>query len=100
MLAKKLGVSKLWIEGDSLNIINCLLLKCLPSWSISHFINDSISIITSFVEIIILYVFREAILLANGLANLGVVAQNNWDEFESLPLNLKIISNNDQVSCY
>lgn len=100
VLAKNQGVSKLWLEGDSLNVINCLLKKYPPSWSIVHFINDSIAILNSFEEIKVFHIFREANRLVDGVANVGVVERVDWGSFESLRLNLKCISNDDQLACF
>lgn len=39
-------------------------------------------------------------MLVDGFCNVGVVAISDWDSFESLPLNLKCISNDDQLACF
>lgn len=88
------------MEGDSLNVINFLLKKFPPSWSIANFINDSLIILNSFEEFKVSHVFSEANRLADGVANMGVVERVDWGSFESLPLNLKCLSNDDQVSCF
>ena len=36
--AKSLNLMKVWMEGDSLNIINCLNKITQPSWTISNII--------------------------------------------------------------
>ena len=58
--AKKLNLKRIWLEGDSLNIINCLKKKTTPSWTISNMINESIQIINSFEICVISHNFREA----------------------------------------
>ena len=35
-LAKDQGISKLWLEGDSMNIVNCLNEVVRPSWNIDN----------------------------------------------------------------
>ena len=39
-LALALGIDNLWLEGDSLNIINCILGITKPSWTIFSIIED------------------------------------------------------------
>lgn len=39
-LALASGVESLWLEGDSLNIINCINGLIPPSWTIANIIED------------------------------------------------------------
>ena len=59
IFAKSLNFRKVWVEGDSLNIINCLNKITKPSWTISNIISWAINIINSFEMCIILHNFRE-----------------------------------------
>ena len=43
--AKTMNLRKVWVEGNSLNIINCLNKITKPSWTISNIIFQAIHII-------------------------------------------------------
>lgn len=47
-IAKEKGVTKLWLEGDSLNIINYLKGSHHPTWTIDNIIKENISILNTF----------------------------------------------------
>ena len=53
-------MKNIWVEGDSLNIINCLNKISIPSWTISNIIYEAIHIINSFDTYVITHNFREA----------------------------------------
>ena len=64
-LAADSGYSKLWLEGDSLNIINTLNNKNSISWSIEATVMEIKSLIQNFEKVVISHTYREA----NGVAN-------------------------------
>lgn len=51
------GYKKVWLEGDSLNIINNLKKYLAPSWGIESIILDAIEILNSFDEYYISHIF-------------------------------------------
>ena len=57
--AKNLNLRKVWVEGDSLNIINFLNKITKPSWTISKIIFQAINIINSFEICVVTHNFRE-----------------------------------------
>lgn len=57
MLEKDLGSKKLWLEGDSLNIINCIKGKNMASWTIVHIIDKIKTILGTFQEVFITHVY-------------------------------------------
>ncbi|XP_057833028.1 uncharacterized protein LOC131043812 [Cryptomeria japonica] len=59
-LAHNLGMKLLWLEGDSKNIINCLLGKYQPSWTIKNSIDSAREIIEGFDQCYISHDYREA----------------------------------------
>lgn len=71
-MAKEKGVTKVWLEGDSMNIINYLKGVKSPSWSIEHLIEDSITILNYLQEFYISHVYCQANGVADLLENLGV----------------------------
>lgn len=75
-LAFEAGVSKLWLEGDSKNIINNINGISPPSWTITNIIDETCAILTKFEKVHVTYVFREANLVADWFANIGVGADN------------------------
>lgn len=59
-LAHNLGVKLLWLEGDSKNIINCLLGKHQPSWTIKNIIDSAREMNEGFDQFYISHDYREA----------------------------------------
>ena len=57
--AKSLNLKKVWLEGDSLDIINFLNKITKPSWTISNIICQTIDIINSFGICVVTHNFRE-----------------------------------------
>jgi ribonuclease HI len=68
-LAFELGITKLWLEGDSNNIINCINCITQPSWSIANLVEETRTILAKFKSVHITHVFREANLMAYWFAN-------------------------------
>ena len=64
-LVVDLGYSKLWLEGDSMNIINTLNNKNAISWSIEATIMEIKTLIQKFDKVAISHIYREA----NGVAD-------------------------------
>ena len=67
--AKSMNLRNIWVEGNSLNIINCLNKITQPSWTINNIIFKAINIINSFQTCIITHNFREANRTSNWAAN-------------------------------
>ena len=59
-LAFDMGIKKLWLEGDSKNIINCINRISQPSWLIAKLIEETRAILDKFECVHITHVFREA----------------------------------------
>ena len=59
-LSFDLGYSKLWLEGDSLNIINTLNNKNSSSWSIEATIKEIKTLIQKFEKVAISHIYCEA----------------------------------------
>lgn len=64
-LVVDLGFSKLWLEGDSLNIVNIINNKNSISWSIEAIVKEIKSLIQKFEKVVISHTFQEA----NGVAD-------------------------------
>ena len=71
-LALALGIDHLWLEGDSLNIINCILGITKPTWIIVSIIEDLKSDLRKFKKYHVSHVYREANMAANWFANATV----------------------------
>lgn len=71
-LAFELGITKLWLEGDSNNIINCINCITQPSWSIANLVEETRAILDKFESVYVTHVFREANPMVNWFANKGV----------------------------
>ena len=76
------------MEGDSLNIIDCLNKVTQPSWTISNIILKAINIINSFQTCIISHNFREANHTTDWAVNVAFFSDHKiiWDFYESLLL--------------
>lgn len=72
-IAVDLGCPKLWLEGDSLNIINILNNKSAISWSIEATIKEIKYLIQKFEKVVISHTFREANGAADWVANYDVL---------------------------
>ena len=59
-LALTIGFNNLWLEGDSLNIINCLNGSILPSWTIDNVVEEIHANLGKFKRVYINHVYREA----------------------------------------
>lgn len=86
--AKDLNLKKIWIEGDSLNIINCLKKINPPSWTISNIISKVGYIINSFQNCIISHNYREANGLVDWASNVACCNDQKiiWESYETLPI--------------
>ena len=86
--AKKMNMRKIWVEGDSLNIINCLNKITIPSWTISNIMHEAIHIIIFFETCIINHNFREENCTPDWATNVACFSDHKiiWDHYESLPL--------------
>ena len=81
-------MKKIWVEGDSLNIINCLNKISIPLWTISNIIYEAIHIINSFDTCVITHNFREANGTADWAANVACSSDHIiiWGHYDPLPL--------------
>ncbi len=59
----------LWLEGDSLNIVNMLNSKSMISWSIEGSIMEIKDLIKNFGNVIITHIFLEGNVFTNWIAN-------------------------------
>ena len=71
-LAFEVGVTNLWLEGDSNNIFKCILGSSYPSWTISNLIDETRETLTKFNRVLVSHIYREANPVANRLANIKV----------------------------
>ena len=88
MYAKDLNLFNVWIEGDSLNIINFLKKIYPASWTISNIISKARHIINSFQNCIISHNYREANGLADWASNVPCCNDQKiiWDSYATLPV--------------
>lgn len=70
-LYKDITVKKLLVEGESLNIINCLKGKAKLSWKVTNILKDTLKMLDleSFEEYEVIHVLREGNTAADWLAN-------------------------------
>ena len=96
--AISLNLNKIWLEGDFLNIVNCLNKVSHPSQTIQNITSKAIHIINSFDICIITHNFKEANHVVDWVANVACLSEHKviWDNNEPLPAvvaNLSIMIN-------
>lgn len=74
-LALASRIDNLWLEGDSLNIINCLIGYAKPLWTIANTIEELKSKLSKFNKTYISHMYKEANLVVDYFAN-EVIANN------------------------
>ena len=86
-LALATGIEQLWLEGDSLNIINCILGVTKPSWTIESIIEDLILDLRKFKNYHVSHVYREANMVADWFSNEAVACNSmmTWGRNNHLP---------------
>ena len=74
------------MEGDSLNIINCLNKITKPLWTISNIILQAINIINSFDICVVTHNFREANRATDWVANVACLSEQKviWNKNDLL----------------
>lgn len=71
-LAKSMNFNKIWLEGDSMNIINCLKGYTKPLWTIENIILKAKDIIANCTKIHISHEYDECNAVEDSLVNIGV----------------------------
>lgn len=99
-LAFEAGVTKLWLEGDSNNIIKILNGISSPSWMIANIITETRVTLSKFESVHITHMYREANSVADWFANKGVVEAKNmtWHAGENFPTDAKSLMDYDKIS--
>lgn len=64
-LAFDVGITNLWLEGDSNNIINSIKGISSPSWLIGNIIEETRDTLEKFENVHVTHVFREANLVVD-----------------------------------
>ena len=75
-LALDLRIEYLWLEGDSLNIINYILGVTNPLWTIESIIEDLKMDLRKFKNYHVSHVYREANVVADWFANAAVTCNS------------------------
>ena len=68
-LALEVGVKKLWLEGDSFNIIKCINGISHPAWTIANIVEEICNSLGKFYRVQVNHVYREANSVADWFAN-------------------------------
>ena len=71
-LCHQLGLSKLIIKGDSQIILNVIRNRATPNWVLNSKLEEVITLIDRFEEIMIFHIYREGNQKVDTLANKGV----------------------------
>jgi ribonuclease HI len=86
--AKSMNLDKIWLEGDSLNIINCLIKINNPSLKIHNIICKAIYLINSFEICVITHNYRETNHVADWAANVACKSHGKliWKHGDNIPI--------------
>lgn len=95
------GFTKVWLEGNSLNIINCLKEKYTPSWMINRLFLESINILNLFNKYKVTHVFWEGNYVTDRLESLGVHYQImlSWGINYKILEEIKMLIHNNDKDC-
>ncbi len=98
-LAFEAKITKLWLVGDSKNIINTINGISPPSWMIVNIIAETCATLTKFDKVHVNHVYREANPVADWFANKGVNATNNltWHAGKDFPAEAKLLIDQDKI---
>ena len=96
-LAVKTGNKCLWMEGDSLNIINMLNDKTPSTWTIEDSIMEIKTLPTNFEKVIFSHSYREGNVIADWIAKRDVQGDStlSWHNDLRSNMNLKCLINYD-----
>lgn len=85
---KGMNMEKTWLEGDSLNIIDCLNKVTTPSWNIQSIICKVINLINSFPKYVVTHNYRETNKVDDWEINMA--CKNNmkmiWNNVNDIPI--------------
>ena len=70
-LCFKLGLSRIFIEGDSQVVLNAIRQKKTPNWVLNSKLQEVLILMENFEETFIGHIYREGNVMADGLANRG-----------------------------
>ena len=98
-LVVDLGNPKLWLEGDSLNIVNTLNNKNSITWSIEATVMEIKSLINKFEKFIISHEYHEANGVADWVANYAIQIGHKmrWIDELNKNIDLKAFINYDVI---
>ena len=98
-LAKSLSLSKVWLEGDSLNIVNFFNKVATPSWTIQNIISKVLHIINSFKDCVITYNYRETNYVVDWAANVACKSQDKviWISYDDIPIDGQFLMELDRL---
>ena len=72
LLCHKMGLSKVFIEGDSQVVINAIRQKKTPNWVLNSKLQEVLLLLDNFEDWFIIHIYREGNSMAGDLANKGV----------------------------
>lgn len=94
-----LNLNKIWLEGDSLNIINFLNKVTDPSWIINNIIGKAINLINSFEICVVTHNYRETNQVADSLANVACKRDEKliWKHNDIIPIEGCLLIKHDKA---
>lgn len=81
--AKRLGLLYIWVESDSMVLINLINGLTVPPWSVMHVFRDIKKLLCDFHEVIFTHIYREGNWTADIMAN-WIVTNKALFEVEDL----------------
>ena len=92
-------MNKIWLEGDSLNIINYLNKVSNPSWTINNIKGKAIDLINSFKICVVTHNYRETNQVADWAANVACKSDEKliWNHNDIIPIEGCLLIKHDKA---
>ncbi|XP_059065483.1 uncharacterized protein LOC131855827 [Cryptomeria japonica] len=71
-LGKELGVQRIHLKGDSLNVINAICCDSIPSWHLNQWLQPILALLATFEEFRVSHIYREGNGEADRLSKLAI----------------------------
>ncbi|XP_057843268.2 uncharacterized protein LOC131052704 [Cryptomeria japonica] len=75
-LGKELGVQRIHLEGDSLNVINAIHCNNIPSWRLNQWLQPILALLATFDEFWVSHIYKEGNGDTNRLSKLAIAVSD------------------------
>lgn len=97
--AKSLNLKNIWLEGDSINIINYLTKVTNPLWTINNIIGKATDLINSFKNCVFTHNYRETNQFVDWMANVACKSDEKliWNQCDIIPIEGILLIEHDKA---